>query len=84
MPSARALFALALAACGAPAPPVCTPGASLACTCVDGRAGAQVCSADGAALGACVCAAPDAGPARPLLASVLQTLGDAWYLPPPT
>lgn len=34
---------------------VCTPGASVACTCTDGQIGAQVCQANGAALGPCVC-----------------------------
>lgn len=36
----------------------CTPGATVACACVGGGAGAQLCSASGT-LGACVC--PDAG-----------------------
>jgi hypothetical protein len=35
-------------------------GASIACACVDGRTGAQVCAADGT-LGACVCAGPSGG-----------------------
>ena len=38
---------------------VCTPGAQVACTCVGGATGAQVCSSDGRSLGACDC--PDAG-----------------------
>lgn len=38
---------------------VCTPGAQVACTCVGGSTGAQVCSSDGRSLGACEC--PDAG-----------------------
>lgn len=40
-------------------PPVCTPGAQVACACVGGGAGAQVCAPDGASLGACAC--PDGG-----------------------
>ncbi|MDB4930084.1 MAG: Tryptophan synthase alpha chain [Myxococcaceae bacterium] len=38
---------------------VCTPGAQVACTCVGGATGAQVCASDGRSLGACGC--PDAG-----------------------
>ncbi len=38
----------------------CTPGASVACTCVSGATGAQVCASDGT-YGACQCAAGDAG-----------------------
>ena len=36
----------------------CVPGASVACTCVGGASGAQVCATDGASLGPCDCAAP--------------------------
>lgn len=43
----------------APVTRVCTPGAQVACACVGGGAGAQVCNAAGSALGACMC--PDAG-----------------------
>ena len=39
--------------------PGCLVGASLACACTDGRAGAQVCG-DAARLGPCVCTAGDA------------------------
>jgi hypothetical protein len=44
------------------APGVCVPGASVACACVTGQQGAQVCTAAGT-FAACVCAAPtvDAG-----------------------
>lgn len=38
----------------------CVPGMSIACACVDGRAGAQVCQPD-RTYAACVCATPDAG-----------------------
>lgn len=40
-------------------PTLCTPGAQVACACVGGAAGAQVCGADGRSFGACAC--PDAG-----------------------
>ncbi len=45
---------------------ICTPGTSSACTCTDGRSGAQACGSDpaiGAFLGPCVCTGvlPDAG-----------------------
>jgi hypothetical protein len=51
-----------LTACSTPEPSrVCTPGASNACTCADGRAGAQVCTADGSGFAACACAGIDAG-----------------------
>jgi hypothetical protein len=59
--------AVVLAACGGEAPPepLCTPGASVACTCADGRSGAQTCNAEGTGLGLCRCAEPDAGPMSP-------------------
>jgi len=55
-----------VAACGDdsdPGPaPVCAAGASNPCTCSDGRAGTQICSADGSGYGACSCGSiPDAG-----------------------
>lgn len=40
-------------------PQVCTPGAQVACACVGGAAGAQVCMDDGTTLGPCMC--PDGG-----------------------
>jgi Galactose oxidase, central domain len=43
------------------APAACIPGASVACACVTGKTGAQVCNAQGT-FGACVCAAPTASP----------------------
>ena len=48
-----------------PAPAGCVPGASAACTCTDGRSGAQVCRAD-RTFDACVCAGGslDAAPDR--------------------
>lgn len=59
----RPLFVLclALAACSAdPVPqPLCTPGASSACTCSSGASGAQVCDVT-RVLGPCVCGS-DAG-----------------------
>lgn len=33
----------------------CVPGSSVACTCSDGRTGAQVCSESGDSLGPCIC-----------------------------
>jgi hypothetical protein len=35
---------------------VCTPGASVACTCTNGKPGAQLCAVNGSSLGLCVCA----------------------------
>ncbi|HVY47098.1 MAG TPA: LamG domain-containing protein [Minicystis sp.] len=53
---AGALLAAALLGCGGdPATKVCEPGATLACTCEDGRAGAAVCAADRTTFEACVC-----------------------------
>lgn len=64
-------FCLALAACSVDPLPlpdggpdtgsgrVCSPGAQVACACVGGAAGAQVCRNDGSGYGACDC--PDAG-----------------------
>ena len=51
-----------LAATTSAAPGVCVPGASVACACVTGQQGAQVCTAAGT-FAACVCAPPtvDAG-----------------------
>ncbi|MCB9559206.1 MAG: hypothetical protein H6708_02215 [Kofleriaceae bacterium] len=44
----------------------CVPGASAACVCTDGAAGAQVCDADGRAFAPCTCAArADADDADP-------------------
>lgn len=50
-----ALLAVATVACGSTNPPVCIPGAQVACACAGGGQGAQVCAADGAAYGSCVC-----------------------------
>jgi hypothetical protein len=49
-----AVGAVGLACSPGPAGGQCTTGASVACTCTDGRAGAQLCHADGT-LGDCVC-----------------------------
>ena len=54
---------------GCPGPEGCTPGASVACTCTDGRSGAQVCQAD-RTLGACTCSSADAGLDAPILSDV--------------
>lgn len=54
---AALLLAGAVAGCGSDQGG-CTPGASVACACIDGRMGAQVCGAD-RQLAACVCRAPD-------------------------
>jgi hypothetical protein len=53
-----AASALLLGACGGSSggARACTPGVSAACSCSNGLMGAQVCSADGASLGACACA----------------------------
>lgn len=63
--SSRAVAsALALVAIGCSSPPttaVCAPGATMACVCTDGRAGAQSCNPDGSGFDACVCESVDAG-----------------------
>ena len=46
-----------LAAPTSATPPLCVPGASVACACVTGQQGAQVCTSAGV-FGACVCWAP--------------------------
>lgn len=43
----------------APAARVCVPGAQVGCVCIGGATGAQICNAEGSALGGCMC--PDAG-----------------------
>jgi len=54
-------LALLVTACDEAPTAGCTPGVSAACTCTDGRTGAQVCDSSGA-FGACVCEADeDAG-----------------------
>lgn len=57
-----ALLALLIGCTPTPAAPPggCTPNASLACACTDGRMGAQVCGAD-RTLGPCVCSGSDGG-----------------------
>ena len=77
---ALALLALAFEqACGADAAPapgpltlpgdpqVCEPGRAVACAGVEGCAGGQVCTGDGAGWGPCVCTStqPDGGPKPP-------------------
>jgi hypothetical protein len=39
----------------------CTPGASIACTCSDGRPGSQICNSAGSELGQCTCSGVEAG-----------------------
>src|SRR5689334_16271139 len=56
------VLALTLAGCGSNSdaiPNSCTPGAEVACTCSDGRAGSQRCGSSGA-FESCVCLALDA------------------------
>jgi hypothetical protein len=48
---------LTAGACGSSRSTQCLIGASIACTCTDGRNGAQVCQSD-QTLGACMCAGP--------------------------
>ena len=61
------LTCMALAGCSKAPAKNCTPGASTACACADGKAGAQLCSADGSQLAPCGCAAavPAVAPAAP-------------------
>jgi hypothetical protein len=65
-----ALTMLALGACSSDGDPVCTPGATQACVCPGGGAGAQACEKDGKSWGVCYgCpgdsdAGVDRGPAR--------------------
>ena len=40
---------------------VCIPGQQIACACIGGGQGAQVCNAEGTGYGPCVCPRPDAG-----------------------
>jgi len=55
------MLVLAVFASGCPTPGDCTPGASIACTCTDGRSGAQICQPD-QTLGVCSCtSSTDAG-----------------------
>jgi hypothetical protein len=49
---------LLVAGCGATEPATCVLGQSTACTCTNGRPGAQVCTA-AAAYGPCMCVSPD-------------------------
>jgi hypothetical protein len=49
------------AATGQDGPPLCLPGAQVACACVGGSTGAQVCALDGRSLGPCGCPGADAG-----------------------
>jgi hypothetical protein len=60
-----ATFALATLVAGCPGTTRCTEGMSVACTCTDGRSGAQVCLADGT-YGACACVGADAGVDAPV------------------
>lgn len=86
-----ALAALLLASCASD-PPVgyplnCTPGAQLACACVGGGQGAQVCTAGGT-LGACVCpdasAPTDTGNDGPALDAIAADTGPAVDVAPST
>ena len=43
----------------------CVPGAQIACACIGGRQGIQVCSADGARFEPCLCEAPPLPPPPP-------------------
>lgn len=55
-----------LAACSpSPIPTVCRTGETLACTCEDGRSGAQSCVDDGSRFDACVCAGEGEGEGEP-------------------
>jgi hypothetical protein len=55
------LVAVALGACQTTSVQMtCVPGASAACACTDGRAGAQLCGKDGT-FEACVCVTVDGG-----------------------
>lgn len=49
--------ALVLSACS----PICEPGRSVSCACVDGTSSSQTCAADGRSWGACGCRESDAG-----------------------
>jgi hypothetical protein len=53
-PFVAALAGFVAACSGSSSPNTCVPGASVACTCANGKSGAQVCSSSGT-LGACVC-----------------------------
>jgi len=70
------LLTIAAVACGGDPLPLrdCTPGASLACACVGGATGAQLCDAAGH-LEACVC--PDAGPSGDVVDSAQADVVDA-------
>ena len=57
------------------APATCVPGASIACACVTGQQGAQVCTAAGT-FQACVCSAPDSGSAIASQADALAQIPD--------
>jgi hypothetical protein len=43
----------------------CIPGAQVACACLGGESGVQVCAADGKSLGPCECAEPEPEPPAP-------------------
>jgi len=63
VPIAAALF-LAFTGCGGSSggsSKVCAPGASVSCTCTDGRTGAQTCQASGEGYGECTCAPGSGG-----------------------
>lgn len=61
----------ALAACAKSPEKNCTPGATVACACPDGRSGAQQCASDGSKLSVCTCAAaPASAPAAAPVAQV--------------
>lgn len=57
----------------------CVPGAQVSCACPGGASGVQVCSDDGARLGACQCATPQVAPPAPTPAPT-----NAPIAPPPT
>ncbi len=80
------VVALALVSCGAPAGPSsgspCTPGMTVACACVGGSAGIQVCNQSGT-YNACQCAAVDSGTdATPIDVGALDSGFDV-VTPPP-
>lgn len=88
MPRLPVALAVVLIACTPSTPlPDCTPGAQLACACVGGGQGAQVCTAGGT-LGACVCpdasAPTDTGSDGPALDAIATDTGPAADVAPPT
>jgi hypothetical protein len=55
------VLALGCGGSGGTSDRVCAPGMSVACACTNGHQGAQVCTADGAGYGACICDTGAAG-----------------------